>query len=203
MKIKKPEPALAKPRLSPDLSELMKRPSAKNSWAKKLISEDSDFEEPQTLQDFGPFISSAKDLADYLLERGFIQYYFTKDHYNRLDICVKYSTEIKIEQKRARYPHLIVYKTGIYKEVLNVYIGELSNNQTRICVAISINPPYYTGTYLDIRIHNTHLQNIVFYIEGALSHLKNAQKYIDSGKELWAMLNDIRGIFKPLNDARD
>jgi hypothetical protein len=43
-----------------------------NSAVKKLICENSDFEEPQTLQDFRPIISNAKDLVSYLLNRGFI-----------------------------------------------------------------------------------------------------------------------------------
>jgi hypothetical protein len=209
MKIKKPELALAKPRLLPDLLELMKHQSAKNSWAKKLISEDSDFEEPQTLQDFGPFISNAKDLAFYLMNRGFVPCNSIKDEFKPFDISVKYSTKIKIEQKHTEYPSLKHYEIGIYKEDLDVLIKELPNNQTRLAVNVSIhlpsedrNHPVIFFCFYKI-INNTKLQNFTHLMEEALTHFEDAQKYIDSGKELLALVYDIQDVFKPLKYAEN
>jgi hypothetical protein len=121
---------------------------------------------------------------------------------------MKYSTEIKIEQKHTEYPSLKGYKIGIYKEYLGVYIAELSNNKTRICVTLYIRPPYVSrnnpGIYytcFEKQIPNTHLQKFAHMMEKVLTYIENAQKYIDSGKGFWATLNDIRNIFKPLKDA--
>ena len=175
-----------------------------NSTIKKLIYEDSDFAEPQTLQDYGPVISSAKDLAFYLLYRGFRKYYFIKNYYNLLSICVKYSTEIKIEQKHTEYPDLKGYEIGIYTENLRVSIRELSNNETEIHILVSIhlphrrrnNPAIYSCFYK--QIPNTKLQDFAYMMEEALTHFEDAQKYIDSGKGLLALVYDIRDVFKPL-----
>jgi hypothetical protein len=173
-----------------------------NAHIKKLISEDSDFEEPQTLQDFGPFISNAKDLAAYLTELGFIQSYYPGENI----IYLEYKYRFKIEPKHAKHPSLSGYMSKTYTKSLIVIIKELSSNKTKIHVMMPIpcpnrNPEDTIGySCFYKQIPNTQLLNFAYLTESALTYLDQAQKHIDSGKGPLALVYDIRDVFKPLED---
>jgi hypothetical protein len=178
-----------------------------NPTIKKLICEDSDFAEPQTLQNFWPFIANAKDLANYLVELGFINISSSAYYPSQNSIYLKYKYSFKIEPKHTKHPRLRGYIIRTYTESLFVFIKELSSNVTRIHVMMPI--PYPSRNPEDTidyscfykTINNTQLQNFAYLMENVLTYIDHAQKYIDSGKGLWALAYDIQDVLKPLNDA--